>query len=404
MTKKIYDPIHKFIALDPWEVKLIRTLPFKRLQAIHQIGSASFVYGGGDHKRFDHSIGAMFVVSKIFDQVTNAESLENFPSIDLKKLPYWRKVLRAAALCHDLGHPPFSHLAEIPLLGEHGHELWTLKIIRSHYLTPIWEIAGITPEDVAKVAVGEKMYGKPMTAWENLVSEILTGDFFGGDRIDYLLRDAYFTGLAYGHFDYLQLIDSLRILPFNQCMVLGVEEDGLESCYSLLLARYFMHKRLYQNPNVKSYSYHLKTFILHFFKDQPYLDSVDNYLRINDFEILKEINTALFDKDHPMHEHAMAIMDQEHRVSVFSMSKTEYDALKEGLKLEEGIIHFENNQVSKTKQGLRFPVLMKNDIVVPAHDVSEVSIPVNFNNWVYIRPDKVNEIIRKLDHDPTVSL
>ncbi len=396
MAKKIYDPIHKFIALEPWEDVLLKTLPFKRLQAIHQIGSASFVYGGGDHKRFDHSVGTMFVATKIFDQVTNN------PSIDQTNLPYWRKVVRAAALCHDLGHPPFSHLAEEALLGEEGHEHWSMKIIRSSYLTPIWERAELDPEDIVKIAVGQKLYPTTMTAWENLVSEMLTGDFFGADRIDYLLRDSYFTGLAYGHFDYLQLIDSLRILPYNEGIVLGVEEDGLESCYSLLLARYFMHKRLYQNPNVKSYSYHLKKFIVHFFKGKSFLDSVDQYLRVNDFEILKEINTALFEKTHPMHNEARAIMDQEGRVSVLSMTKVEYDALNQGLKLAEGIVHFEKNPFLKTKKGLRFPVLMKNDTVVSAENVSDVSIPVSFGNWVYIRPDKVSEIIKNMDYDPTL--
>lgn len=379
----------------------------KRLQAIHQIGSASFVYGGGDHKRFDHSVGTMFVATKIFDQVTTKENLQNIPNIDQEKLSYWRKVVRAAALCHDLGHPPFSHLAEEALLGEEGHEEWSLKMIRSSYLMPIWEMAQINPEDVSKIAAGEKLYKKtmniPMSSWENLVSEMLTGDFFGADRIDYLLRDSYFTGLAYGHFDYLQLIDSLRILPFNEGIMLGVAEDGLESCYSLLLARYFMHKRLYQNPNVKSYSYHLKKFIVHFFEGKSFLDSVDNYLKVNDFEILREINTAVFDKTHPMHDEAMAIMDQQNRVSVFSMTKVEYNALKEGLKLAEGIIHFEKNPFSRAKKGLRFPVLMKNDTVVSAENVTDISIPVSFNNWVYIRPDKVNEIIKKMDYDPTVS-
>ena len=400
MTKKIYDPIHKFILLDDWEVKLIRTLPFKRMQGIHQIGSASFVYGGGDHKRFDHSIGAMFVCSKIFDQVTTANFLEHFPGFDKSVLPYWRKVLRAAALCHDLGHPPFSHLAELDLLGTKGHEIWTMKFIRSEYLMPIWKEEGIDVEDVVKVAVGEKTYNEEFTAWESLISEILTGDFFGGDRIDYLLRDSYFTGLAYGYFDYLQLIDSLKILPFSQKMVLGVEESGLESCYSLLLARYFMHKRLYQNPNVKSYSYHLKKFILNFYKGKDYLESVDKYIRVNDFEILREINAALFDTSHPVHQHAKAIMDQTDRVSVFSMTKREFDTLLEELKLETGLIHFEENQNSKSKQGLHFPVLMKNDIVVRAKDISDVSIPMNFKNWVYIQPDMAHTVMKKMDYDP----
>lgn len=399
MGKKVFDPIHKFIELDPWEIKLIKTVPLKRLSAIHQIGSASFVYGGGDHKRFEHSIGTMAVSSKIFDTVlAYRKSLDALcPKLDESFIAYWKKVLRAAALCHDVGHPPFSHLAEEILLGEKGHEKWTMKIIRSGYLKPIWEEAGLDVEDVVKTAVGEKVYGKKFTPWEKVVTEMLTGDFFGGDRIDYLLRDSYFTGLAYGSFDYLQLIDSLRILPLKGKMVLGVQEDGLESCYALLLARYFMHKRLYQYPHVKAYSYHLREFIREYFKEKPYLDSVDNYLRVTDYEILAEINTAQFDESHPSHEHAKAIMDQAERVSVFSITKSDFKKLVVDLDLDPERILFEKNPCSKRIEGLSFPVLMKNDTVTQAQEISDVNIPVYYKNWLYIQPEQSSLVFEKLN-------
>ena len=153
MKKKVFDVIHKFIDLQPWETKLLKTLPLKRLSAIHQIGSAAFVYGGGDHKRFDHSLGTMFVSTKIYDTVIKYK--ESAPQLkdDLTRdsIAYWRKVLRAASLCHDIGHLPFSHLAEEILLGKNGHEKWTMKIIRSPYLTPIWEEAGLDVEHIVKV-------------------------------------------------------------------------------------------------------------------------------------------------------------------------------------------------------------------------------------------------------------
>jgi HD superfamily phosphohydrolase len=388
VKKKHFDPVHKFIDLDAHESLLLNTLPLKRLNAIHQIGSAAFVYGGGDHKRFDHSLGTMFVVTKIFDSV-----VKKIPSLmsaelllDAKTIRYWRKVLRAAALCHDVGHPPFSHLAEEVLLGEKGHEKWTMNIIRSDYLLPIWKKGGVEVEHIVKVAVGEKLYGEKFTPWEKVVTEMLTGDFFGGDRIDYLLRDSYFTGLAYGSFDYLQLIDCIRILPKGKEVVLGVEEDGLESCYALLLARYFMHKRLYQYPNVKSYSFHLKEFIKIYFEGKSFLDSVDQYLRVNDYEILSEINKAQFDPKHPGFEHAQALMDQCQRIEVRSISDEEFKKLSLNISLAPSSYFFEKNPLALKKEGLSFPVLMKNDIVVQAQDISDIHIPVYNKNWLYIQP------------------
>ena len=142
---------------------------------------------------------------------------------------YWRRVIRMSALCHDLGHLPFSHVAEKDLLGAFGHEHWTLKVIDSSYMASVWNKLRKCPgcmeelverdivEDIKKISVGERNWkevtGNAFTPWERIVSEVITGDFFGADRIDYLIRDAKSTGVAYGLFDYHQLIESLRILP-----------------------------------------------------------------------------------------------------------------------------------------------------------------------------------------------
>ena len=252
---KIFDAIHGFIEMDATETKVVRSLPFKRLSCINQIASATFVYSGGSHKRFDHSIGVMKVVSDIYDKI---EFRTHFPKLTKEERHYWRRVMRLAGLCHDIGHLPFSHTAEEELIGKKGHEQWTLQILRSPYIAPILETGGIHVEDVAKIAVGEELYGSPLTPWESVLTQILTGDYFGGDRIDYLLRDAYFTGLSYGNFDHLQLIENLKLLNHGEKSCLGLEENGLESCYAMLLSRYFMHQRLYQYHRVKSYWYHLK--------------------------------------------------------------------------------------------------------------------------------------------------
>ncbi|OPX87034.1 MAG: hypothetical protein A4E52_01438 [Pelotomaculum sp. PtaB.Bin013] len=110
-------------------------------------------------------------------------------------------------------------------------------------------------DDIVKLAVGPKKYKDiNFTDWETILSEIIVGNSFGVDRIDYLLRDSYHAGVAYGKFDHYRLIDTLRILPRSTGEnnvsiepVLGVEEGGLHSAEALLLARYFMYTQVYSH-------------------------------------------------------------------------------------------------------------------------------------------------------------
>ncbi len=106
-----------------------------------------------------------------------------------------------AALCHDLGHFPFSHAAEDTLPGGYTHEDLSLEIIRSAEMSPIWQNLKIFAEDVGKLAVGSKHYPKPLSDWETLLSEIMIGDAFGADRMDYPLRDSHHAGVSYGRFE-----------------------------------------------------------------------------------------------------------------------------------------------------------------------------------------------------------
>ena len=336
----------------------------------------------------------MEVVTKIYDKLV-AEPIFStlFPNFDQETITYWRRVMRLAGLFHDIGHLPFSHTAEAELVGKKGHEKWTMRILRSPFIAPILEKAGIHVEDVVKVAVGEELYGTIYTPWEKVVSEILTADYFGGDRIDYLLRDAYFTGLSYGNFDYEQLINNLNLMMYDGQIMLGLEENGLESCYALLLSRYFMHKRLYQYNRVKPYWYHSKEIVKNFFEGKDYLDSVEKYIQVNDYDIFADINKALFDKDHKSHAHAMALMDQKEPVHVFPISSDELNYL-----VSIGENHFfEKNATPNEKVGLFFPVLLKNGTIALAEEVAEVSIPVYAQNWVYADCDSMTRIKQALD-------
>ncbi len=169
------------------------------------------VYPGATHKRFEHSLGVMELAGRVFDIVTaqdnifhdSVRTVLNFP--DDEKL-YWRKVLRIAALCHDIGHLPFSHAAERELLPEgKNHESITSSLILDG---PVSEILNsmtprLNPLDVAKVSVGQEVLPQEdFTDWQRLLHEIIGGEAFGVDRMDYLLRDSHHAGVAYGRFDH----------------------------------------------------------------------------------------------------------------------------------------------------------------------------------------------------------
>src|SRR5271154_3672150 len=119
---EIRDPIHNFIRIETEERKILDSRPFQRLRHIHQLAMTYLVYPGATHKRFEHSLGVMELAGRAFDAITardhvNEPARRMFPQIpDPQWTGYWRKVVRLAALCHDLGHPPFSHAAEKKLL------------------------------------------------------------------------------------------------------------------------------------------------------------------------------------------------------------------------------------------------------------------------------------------------
>ncbi len=404
---KIYDPVHRFIHLDELESLLIHTPPFQRLHYIHQLGVTFFVYPGGTHRRFEHSLGVMELATRIYDQIT-AEPLPKvlegmIPSPGSEEHRYWRRVVRLAALCHDLGHLPFSHVAEHRLLGKGGHEVWTQKIMESSFLAPVWEAFAKEASghdvkvDVMKVALGEKKFGRKFTPWERVVTEIITGDFFGADRIDYLLRDSQCTGLAYGLFDYHQLIEMLMmILTPEGNLVLGVEENGIESCEALLLARHYMHKRLYQYSSVKSYGFHLARFMETIYYDLG--EDLERYVSMTDNEVLAELNIASRDENHPGHFDAKCLYIRNYRFRAIALSAPPEEEELRALDIPEGEIAWELTPIGKKTIGLNVPVLKQDGTIDIGENLSEISVPPKERSWVYVAPQYEEEVRKKLNH------
>lgn len=389
---KIYDSVHGFIHFNAIESKLIDTEVFQRLRYIHQLGISYMVYPGGTHTRFEHSLGTMHLATQIFDQIA-----------DLEDKTYWRQILRLAGLCHDLGHLPFSHVAENRLLGPGGHEEWTLKIIESNFLLPLWaELENEYPgkpikEHIAKLSLGEEKLkslrpGIIFYPFEKIYSQIITGDFFGADRIDYLLRDARATGLTYGLFDYMQLIEMLAILPDqNKELTIGVEENGIASCEALLLARHFMQRRVYQYPTARAYSFHMARFMEILYKDSFYTQTVENYLQMSEYEILSAIKKAQKDSSHPGHLDAIAFSDRSRRFQAidlpYQVKEDQLENFKEKFKLSDRQIDWSLVDQKGIRYGLSLQIRRKNMQITPAAEFCEISIPPTKKNWLFLAPE-----------------
>jgi len=393
-THEIRDPIHIFIKVDNREREIIDSKPFQRLRSIHQLALTYLVYPGATHRRFEHSLGVMELAGRVFDVVTNTENIK-FSSVasiipDPGELPYWKRVLRAAALCHDIGHLPFSHAAEKELLpAKRDHEDLTVSLIDSEFLGSIWKSGTpINPEHVKKLAVGKKKLGAvEFSEWEAILSEIIIGDALGVDRIDYLLRDSHHAGVAYGRFDHHRLIDSIRILPRSTEEggstepTLGIEDGGLHSAEALLLARYFMYEQVYFHPIRRIYDIHLKEFMLDYFGDDRYPLDLNKHLNITDNEITAAIALASQDVNAKGHSAAKLISGRSHFKKIYERNEGDFrnniDAplnIHKAVSAQFGAENFRFDSYRQSSNPTDFPVLIDGEEVRSSLYLSDVIV------------------------------
>ena len=234
-TGEITDPIHKYIPITDLEKKLIDTEFFQRLRKIRQLAGAHLVYPSAQHTRFEHSIGAMHLAGLA------AESLLNKGYITCKEDV---ESLRIAALLHDIGHGPFSHLFEEVLREKESnkinHEIIGKRIIKETIIIDILEKYGYDGDYVCKLSFGESQ--------KMFYDEIIAGSL-SVDIMDYLPRDSFFTGAEYGKVDYHRLISSLEVLSNGH---LGIDKSAINSLESMLISRYQMFKAVYFHKTVRA--------------------------------------------------------------------------------------------------------------------------------------------------------
>jgi hypothetical protein len=408
---EIRDPIHNFIKLDSHERKVLDSRPFQRLRNIHQLAMTYLVYPGATNRRFEHSLGVMELASRVYDIVTYQDNINEqikklLPEVgNLDEKGYWRKVLRIAALCHDLGHIAFSHAAEKDLLPDGwSHERITREIISHSEMSNIFE--SITPplrsKDIVKLALGKnKAPDLEFTDWETILSEIIVGDAFGVDRMDYLLRDSLHIGVAYGRFDYYRLIDTLRILPSGSPddpsgslePSLGIEEGGLNTAESLLLARYFMYSQVYFHQVRRIYDIHLKDFLKEWLPEGRFPTTIEEHLNMTDNNVLVAMQQAANDDKKPGHIHARRILHRQHFKLLYQRNPEDIDVNPEAVEniYNESVKMFGEDKVRmdryKEKQNpLHFPVLTKDGRIVSSLVLSQTLqyLPPVAKDYIFI--------------------
>jgi HD superfamily phosphohydrolase len=224
---EIKDPVHGYVYITQKEKTVIDSYPVQRLHRLRQLAGAEYVYPGANHTRFEHSVGVMHLAG----EVTGNPNLSELLSEDQAEM------VRIAALLHDVGHGPFSHVFEYLLTRDldKTHEDLTTWIVNKSELNDIVSKAGYNPQEVGKLAVGKLR--KPKKAFlDQIISSAVDVD-----KQDFIVRDTHHTGAEYGYIDIFRLIHTLDVVDGN----LAVEIGALSALESLLIARIESFKSIY---------------------------------------------------------------------------------------------------------------------------------------------------------------
>jgi HD superfamily phosphohydrolase len=277
-VKRIFDPVHHFIELEPGEARLLDLAPMQRLRRLRQLGLAYFAFPAAEHSRFTHALGALAMGTRAFDGlIRHAGGMR--PERD-----YERRLVRTALLLHDVGHGPFSHACEA-VLGI-PHEARTREILALPEMRAGIEALDIDPADVLALIVGD-----PRTRYPAL-RELVSGPNLDADRMDYLLRDAYFTGVVSGRYDADQLVASLRLFERDGVPVLGIDSRGVVALESFVVARYMMFASVYFHHTTRLFERILQEALHDLWPNPRVLDPIDEFLRWDDFRVLNELRDS----------------------------------------------------------------------------------------------------------------
>ena len=245
-SKIIRDPLYNYISIDRkrdrWLLELLDTPEVQRLRRIHQLGVSYLTYPGADHNRLAHSLGVVHLTHQALQHLAQI-------SDDDAQTSHGRAPVMVAAMIHDVGHGPFSHLFE-PCLGI-DHEDWSRAIILSEE-TKVHQVLRRNfdhtfPRRVAEL-IDPNNHDQP--AWQ----KYLLSSQLDMDRLDYLRRDSLFTGAGYGHFDWFRLLNTFEIYEDEESgRDIVWAEKSLLAIEEYIYSRYYMYQNVYLHKTTRGF-------------------------------------------------------------------------------------------------------------------------------------------------------
>jgi len=224
---EIKDPIYGYVYITEFDRDVIDSYPVQRLRRLRQLAGAEFAYPAANHTRFEHSVGVMYLASRLVENSNLSQYVTDEEA----------RMIRIAALLHDVGHGPFSHVFEHLLAKFLGktHEDMTVWVVRSSELSDLLKKFGYDPDEVGRLAVGTLR--KPGKAF---IDQVIRSSV-DVDKLDFIVRDTYHTGAKYGYVDIFRLIHTLDLLGEN----LAVDLGALSALESFIIARIESFKSIY---------------------------------------------------------------------------------------------------------------------------------------------------------------
>jgi uncharacterized protein len=256
------DPVHGLVAFEGREEQIVEQLldtsEVQRLRRVRQLGVASLAFPGAEHSRFSHALGSAFVMKLLLARLRLIHG--ELPEAQRVTSERAREAL-AAALLHDLGHGPLSHLFEDAIPGTPPHETWTERIVLDPSTSVHGVLASIDPALPARVV--DLVHGRHELRY---LAKAVSGQL-DVDRCDYLLRDAHATGVRYGLYDLDWLLRSLCFAPGGHgspggAPALAIDgAKGLPAIEAFITARLFMFQQVYQHKATRAAEWMIRTIL-----------------------------------------------------------------------------------------------------------------------------------------------